>query len=384
MRELPEDFAVGMDAREAFRHNPRGIGLYARHLMREFGELCPSLRIKLYHEREIPTDLPPVPAAMTPVQATIPGGRYHAWERVLMPWRIRKDKLSVYHGTYNTLPPEWPLWKGPPMIVALHDVIVTWLDDDLEDPYVQYCRKVTQRTLRDAAAVLTVSEWSRQDIIERFDVEPSKIRVFYNGVHPDFLAGAPDGAADSARARYADNRPYVFSIGSALERKNTGRMLEAIGLVNKRQPIEYEILISGIGEAQRGPFIEIAGRAGIADRVRFLPYLDRKDLIAIYAGADLAIYPSLAEGWGIPVVEALSVGTPIVTSNTTAMPEAGGEHASYFDPHDLESMTDAIQSAYDRHESFAEIRSAAVERARTFTWRRAAEVTLDTYLEVSR
>ena len=375
---------IGLDAREAFRQNPRGIGLYARHLMREFGELCPEHEFALYHERETPPDLPPIPTNMRPVRAEMRGSRWHTWERMLMPWRLRRDGLSVYHGTYNTLPPRWPIWRGPPMVVSLHDVIVTWWDDDLGDSFVRYARQVTGRVVRQADAILTVSEWSKRDIVERFDADPEKVRVFYNGVHPDFLAGAHDGASERVRKTHAKGRPYLYAIGSPLARKNTGGMIDALGLVHARHPLEHMVLISGLGEDQRGPFLERVERAGLADHVRFLPYVDRAELIDLYAGADLAVYPSLVEGWGIPVIESLVLGTPVVTSDTTGMSEAGGEHATFFDPTDLESMATGIQDALDHLADFQAVRDAAIQRARGFTWRRAAEVTLETYRQVSR
>jgi len=370
---------IGLDAREAFRQNPRGIGLYARHLMREFGALCPEHEFVLYHEREAPPDLPPVPANMHPRRAEIRGSRWHAWERVLMPWRLRRDDLTVYHGTYNSLPPRWPLWRGPPMVVSLHDVIVTWWDDDLSDSFVRYARQVTARVVRQAAAILTVSEWSKRDIVERFGADPEKVTVFYNGVHPDFLAGAPEGAGERARTTHADGRPYLYAIGSPLKRKNTGAMIDALGLLHQRRPLEHLVLISGLSESQRAPFRERAERAGISERVRFLGYVDRAELIGLYAGADLAVYPSKVEGWGIPVIESLVLGTPVVTSDTTGMSEAGGDHATFFDPEDLDSMAEGIQRALDHRGDFAGIRDAAIQRARGFTWRRAAEVTLETY-----
>lgn len=270
------------------------------------------------------------------------------------------------------------------MVVSLHDVIVTWWDDDLGDSFVRYARAVTGRVVQQAAAILTVSEWSKRDIVERFDADPEKITVFYNGVHPDFLAGAPDGAPEHARATHASGRPYVYAIGSPLARKNTGGMIDALGVLHARRPLEHLVLISGLSEAQRDPFRERAERAGIAEHVRFLPYVDRAELIGLYAGADLAIYPSLVEGWGIPVIESLVLGTPVVTSNTTGMSEAGGEHATFFDPTDIDSMATEIRSAMDSAHDFARLREAAVQRARGFTWRRAAEVTLETYQRVAQ
>lgn len=374
---------IGLDAREGFRPEPRGIGLYVRHLMREFAALCPGHSFLLYHQLPKPPDLE-VPPNMRAVHADLPGGRWHTFERLQMPWRMRRDRVDVYHGTYNTLPPRfWP-WPGPPMVVTLHDVIVTWWPDDLGDPFVRHARAVTPRVVRDAAVILTVSEWSRREICDRFGCPPEKVRLSYNGVHPDFLDGAPAGAGADFGHRHAAGRPYLFAVGATLERKNTGRLLDAFGIVRRRRAdLPHLLLVSGLSRAQ-DRFRERAAAAGCLEAVRFLPYLDRRELIAAYAGADLVVYPSLVEGWGIPVVEALALGTPVIASNTSALPEAGGDHARYFDPGTAESIAAAILQALDDYvPSFPAIREAAVARARTFTWQRTARGILDVYREVT-
>ena len=379
---------IGVDAREAFRAQPRGIGVYTRNLTREFAALAPDDEFLLYHQLELPegADDPYVLGAnQRAVQADMPGGRWHSWERLQMPWRMRRDRLDVYHGTYNTLPPRAPLgvgalWKAPPMVVTIHDLIVTWHDDDLDDPFIAYVREVTERVVREAAVILTISEWSRRDICERYPCDPAKVRLCRNGLDPAVLAGAPDGAGDRAREAFAEGRRYWFSPGAALERKNTGRMIEAFALARERRAdLDPLLLVSGLGKAA-DRFRERADRAGVLAQVRFLPYLPHEDLIAAYAGADLCIYPSLVEGWGIPVTEALALGTPILTSNTSAMPEAGGEHARYFDPHDVDSMATAMLAAADDYlPAWPTIRDEAVSRARGFTWRSTAERVLDAY-----
>ncbi|MCA8948254.1 MAG: glycosyltransferase family 4 protein [Planctomycetes bacterium] len=374
---------IGIDAREAFRAEPRGIGLYVRHLTREFAALAPDDEFVLYHQ--LP-DLPSYVVApnMRKVHTDMRGGRWHTWERLQMPWRLRRDRLDVYHGTYNTLPPRWRLWPGPPLVVTLHDVMVTYWPDDSGDPFVRYARQVTDRVVRDAALILTVSEWSRRDICERFDCDPGKIRLTYNGLHPEILAGAPPGAGEHARATQAEGRPYLFAIGAGLERKNTGRLIEAWGQVVARQPdLPHLLLISGVSKhADR--FRERAAAAGALEHVRFLPYLSQAELIGLYAGAEMTVYPSQIEGWGLPVGESLALGTPVVTSNTSAMPEAGGDFARYFDPHSLESMVDVLTEAIASYPAeFAPRRDEAIAFARQFTWRRCAEEVHTAYLEAT-
>lgn len=375
---------IGLDAREAFRPEPRGIGLYVRHLLREFAALAPQDELLLYHQLTLPPGALPLAANQRPVHTDIRGGRWHLWERLQMPWRIRRDRLDVYHGTYNTLPPRWPLWRGAPMVLTLHDVIVTHWPDDLGDPFVRYARKVTPRVVRDASIILTVSEWSRREICSRFGCDPAKVRLSYNGLHPEVLAGAPPGAGDAARARFAEGRPYLFAIGAALERKNTGRLLDAWALVRRQRPDwPHLLLVSGLGKAV-DRFRERADKAGVLAHVRFLPYLSQQDLIAVYAGAALSIYPSLVEGWGIPVGESLALGTPVVTSDSSAMPEAGGEDARYFDPNSAEAMAQALVDAVERWlPQWPAMRAAAMARARRFTWRATAEGVLAAYRDAA-
>lgn len=375
---------IGIDAREAFRAEPRGVGLYTRHLLREFAATAPEHQFVLYHQA------PAEPGAVAPaanqqvVRCDLPGDRFHLWERVGMPWRLRRDRVDLYHGTYNTLPPRWRAWPGPRLVVTLHDVIVTWWPDDLDDPYVRYARAITPRVVRDATAILTVSAWSKRDICARFDCPPSKVHVAHNGLHPAFEAGAPPGAGDEARKRFAEGRPYVFAVGAALERKNTGRLLEAWAIVRRRRPDwPHLLLVSGL--ARNGERLRArAAAAGVAEQVRFLPYLGQDDLVAAYAGAVLSVYPSMVEGWGVPVCESLALGTPVVTSNTSAMPEAGGAFARYFDPADVESMASAILTAVEHDvPAFPPLRADAIAHARRHRWVDTAQTVLRVYRDAA-
>lgn len=369
----PKRRRIGLDCREAFRERPRGIGLYCRHLMRELAELEPEFDFELYHERERPRDLLPTPSWMRSNHLVMRGSRFHLWERVALPMRLLSDGVDLYHGTYNTLPPRPPLLRGPKLAVTLHDVIVTWWDDDHRDPFVRYARRVTDRVVRQADAIVTVSEFSRRDILDRFDVAPEKVHVVHNGIHPIYLADAADGTAEAVQAKFADGRPYVFAIGAELRRKNTDALFPAWRRLRDNAAVRDELLIvTGLQGRALQARKSAAERAGVLDGVRLLGYQTLDDLRALYTGARLFVYPSLVEGWGIPVVESLACGTPVCTSNTAAMPEAGGEHAYYFDPRNSDSIVATIEEALHR-DSFSKIRAQAQARARSFTWRRHAE-----------
>jgi glycosyltransferase involved in cell wall biosynthesis len=375
---------IGIDVREAFRSEPRGIGLYGRQLLREFATLAAGHEFRLYHQ------LPPPPllelaANMRAVRCDWPGGRLHVFERLQLPWRLRRDRVDVHHGTYNTLPPRWRLWRGPPLVVTLHDVIAAYWPDDLADPFVRYVRAVTPRVVADAAVIVTVSEWSRQDIIARFHADPQKVRVVHNGIAEEYRRPVDAAAVAAAKARWTGDRPYLFAIGGGLERKNTGRLIDAFGQLRRRRAdLPHRLVVTGLGIAT-DRFKARAAAAGCGDAVVFVPYLPRAEQVALCAGAALAVYPSLIEGWGLPIVEALAVGVPVIASNTSAMPESGGGFARHFDPSSPEAIATAIEQALaDYVPAFAASRGPAMQRAWTFSWRRHAEQLLAIYAEAMR
>ncbi len=373
---------VGLDAREGFRQNPRGIGLYCRHLMREFGAMATELEVLAYHEHPRPADLPELAENIHPKRCEMKGSRFHLWEKLRMPWQMRRDRVQVYHGTYNTLPPRWSRYRSPAMVVSLHDVVVTWWDKGQGDSYVDHVRRVTARVCQEADKILTVSEFSKQDICTRFDVSPAKVEIFYNGIPPVFLQDLPAGSAEAARERFAQGQRYLFSIGSPINRKNTRGFIDALQILAGQNRLDRRVVITGLLGADLETLRAYAAERGLAQQIDFHGYLDHAELATVYAGADLMVYPSFAEGWGIPVLESFAMGTPVAASKATSIPEAGAGDASYFDPADAEEMAAVILDCLDHPEVFAAKKQAAQERARGFTWRAAAEKTLQVYREV--
>ncbi|MEM7203741.1 MAG: glycosyltransferase family 1 protein [Planctomycetota bacterium] len=370
---------IGLDAREGFRDAPRGIGLYCRHLMRELAEYGDELHVVAYHERPIPPDMPPLAANIEPKRVEMKGSRLHLWEKVRIPLQIRADRIDVYHGTYNTIPPRFVRWRAPALLVTLHDVVMTWWDGDPPGIYGEHMRRVTPRVCRQADRILTVSEFSKRDICQRFGVEEERVEVFHNGIPPALLRDPAPGTAEQARQRFAQGQPYVFTIGSPTVRKNTRGIIRALGRLKQTGHLRHRAVITGLQPADRQMFAAFAEEHGLLEDVDLHGYLTVEDVAAVYAGADLTIYASFAEGWGIPIVESLSMGTPVVTSNTTSMPEAGRDHVRYFDPSDLDEMTQVIGAALDDLGALAVQREAGIQYGRGFTWRAAVERTVAVY-----
>ncbi|MDQ3209084.1 MAG: glycosyltransferase family 4 protein [Gemmatimonadota bacterium] len=224
--------------------------------------------------------------------------------------------------------------------------------------------------LRRANRMIAVSQYTADDLMRRAGVPASRIDVIYHGLDPVFTA--PNGLTGSAPS----TSPYVLAVGGVSPRKNTRRLIEAFvrwrGRGGHRK--DYQLRITGASldrdYAQAG--------AGLPEGVRLLGYVDKAELPSLYAGASAFLYPGIYEGFGLPIIEAMACGGPVITSTTGATPEVAGGAAILVDPFSVESIEAGIERA-TRPEEAARLRALGFERARLFNWSDAADATVETY-----
>jgi glycosyltransferase involved in cell wall biosynthesis len=251
-----------------------------------------------------------------------------------------------------------PLGSPCPFSLTIHDLI--HLDVPEERAWVKYgfYHGVVRPALTHAACVFTVSEHSRQRIAEWSGVDERKIIVAGNGVAAHF---SPDGNV------WPHARPYLLYVGNHKPHKNVGGMVQAFadsGLAR-----EFDLVMSGhIGRS----LAVLAGQLGVLDEVRGLGFVEEADLPSVYRGAAALVMPSRYEGFGLPLVEAMACGTPVLSSNRTSLPEIGGDAVYYFDPDDEESFVEGLRALRDDAIRSA-LRARGLERARLYDWDRVAE-----------
>lgn len=292
-----------------------------------------------------------------------------------------REKLDVYHGT-NFKMQTTGRYGG---VVTIHDV---WMD---RSP--QYSRKLlgqrwsfyrTKRTVRKARKIITVSEHSANDIAALYDVPRKKIAVIYNGVSSDFNPNPDTTALESLRQRIAwpTNRFILFA-GGADPRKNHQALLEAYAL-RATELRDRCLVMVGASSHRFGNIEDTTKRLGLEDRVVCVGHLSADELRLLYAHADVFIFPSLYEGFGMPVLEAMACGAPVISSATTSLPEVAGDAAVLIDPHSPEQLADALVRVLTDRALRETLRAKGIERARQFTWERAARMTLGVYRDVCR
>jgi glycosyltransferase involved in cell wall biosynthesis len=295
------------------------------------------------------------------------GIRGHLWEQVGLPCRLRHSLLWSPCTT-------GPLGVGS-QVVTIHDCAFRDRAECFTPRFAAWLQWLVPRLARRVRSILTVSQFSKNRIAEICRVPLDKIHVVHNGVDPRFR---PTTAEEIAVARAKFNLPesYVLCVGSLEPRKNLPRLLEAwqkvlSGQLNPNQQVNPKLVLVGTTAA----VFASAKLAASAESVVLTGYVPDEMLPALYSGAAAFVYPSLYEGFGLTVLEAMACGTPVICSSTTSLPEVAGDSALLVDPNDVAAISQAIQNLLTDEPLRNSLRSRGLARAQQFTWDRAADET---------
>jgi glycosyltransferase involved in cell wall biosynthesis len=284
------------------------------------------------------------------------------------------DGVKVFHSQYICPPVSFV-----PEVVSIHDILFETHPDLFVGAFSRASVWLIRRSARRARYVLTVSEFSRRALLERYELPESKVVVTPDAVDPErFRPLEPGPALDDVRQRYELDGPFILNVGRLEPRKNLERLIQAFDQVRRRVDSALKLIIVGKEDFRFETIHEEADKLpeGI---VRFLGPVPDADLPAIYNLADLMAYPSLVEGFGMPLVEAMACGTPVVASKRGALPEVGGDAAIWIDPEDEDSMVSGLELCLTDSETASNRRRAGLERAKLFRWEETAKRTLEVY-----
>lgn len=305
------------------------------------------------------------------------------------PWRrlgsqlnqlIRTHAVDLLHVTYAG-----PWRPACPMVVTIHDVSFkanpvwfSWRDRLILNSGVGI-------TVRRADRVITVSEHARQEIIRHYPVAAEKTDVTHEASARHFHR-LDDAGRDHPLIINGQRieTPYVLAVGNLQPRKNLRRLIEAFALAVRGADTPHRLVIAGKALWRESEAYRAAETAGIASRILFTGYVSNEDLNRLFNRADLFAYPSLYEGFGLPVLEAMTCGTPVITSNTTSIPEVAGDAAIMIDPTDTSALAAALQDMMTNAARRKELSAKGLARASSFSWESCARETLQTYRRATR
>ena len=299
-------------------------------------------------------------------------------EQIYLPRLLKRQGVNLLFSPCNI----GPRFLSVPLVITLFDL--HWLRfPELFSPLrLAYLRRALTWSARKAEAVLTISENSKKDLINLLSVPEEKITVTYVGLDPLFREIPEKSELQELRRRYGLKDRFILSVGQLHKRKNIPGLLQAYQRLAAHSPLNVQLVLAG-GEGDGAAEVREAVRQIGRDRVVFTGCLPDEDLLRFYHAAECLVYPSFYEGFGLPVLEAMACGCPVITSNVSSLPEVAGEAALLIDPHRIETIAAAMDSLLTNPILSQTLIQKGREQARKFTWEDTARKTLEVFAKVA-
>jgi glycosyltransferase involved in cell wall biosynthesis len=353
----------------------RGIGSYERGLLAGFGELeqPPQVSLLLAAHQDLPAEvtvaLRPVPGRIRVIHPTL----QPIADTLLVANALRRSDSDLYHAIEFGQ----PLRTRLPVVVTVHDLIPFVMPRDY--PWVRRARILGLRLLRRADAVIAVSGATRRDVLRFTRTDPTRISVIPEGISPAFRPASPE-ALQRLRDKFRLHQPFLLAVGTFDPRKRIAVLSEVVSQVREKHDVT--LVIAGDQGTFTGAVTDGLARCGLAQHARVIGHVSSDDLVALYTAAELFVFTSAYEGFGLPPLEAMACGTPAVVFDNSSLPEVSGGAAIIVPDGDANAMAAAINRILEDPAERERRRSDGLEWAATFTWRRAAERTYEIYQSV--
>lgn len=332
---------IGYDAKRLF-FNGSGLGNYSRSTVEMVARFRPETRIALFSPKPGNTQgfvLPPNTETHYPASPFIHGPLRSVWRTSMLGREVKKAGCDLYHGLSHELPTDIGR-SGVPSVVTMHDLIFVRYPELYKPADRTLYTHKYKRSCEAAGRIIAISRQTRDDLIRFWHIDPEKIDVVYQGCHPMFYRQASADTLEEVRRRYdLPGGPFILSVGTVEPRKNLLLTVQAMA----EGRIEIPLVACGRWTPYKDDITAYAESKGIGHLLNFRNDIRFPDLPAIYRMAAVSVYASVFEGFGIPILEALNSGTPVITSAGGVFPETGGDAALYVDPHSVQEMRNALE-----------------------------------------
>ena len=355
---------IGIDVQSTLGRKT-GLGIYTENLMRSLAnESKNGFEFRFYKKS---------------AQSDLNTFNRWLWENAELPQQARKDKVKILH--VPAFAP--PVFKTFKLVVTVHDLIGMLFPNQLGWPSRFYWGRWLPFAVKRADRVIADSENTKRDIVNRLGVDEKKIRVIYPSGHETFNSQFDPRALAGLKTQLGIQEKYFLFVGTLEPRKNLGRTLEAFAkfLKEKKMGIRYQMVVVGSKAFAHGKFFE-----GLhlpidlkENDVIWADYVDHETLNLLYCGAEAFLFPSLYEGFGIPLLEAMACGAPVLTSNCSSTPEVSGEAALLVDPYDADQMAKAFMDLASNPRLRLDLITRGFQRIKNFSWRKTAQETFEVY-----
>lgn len=373
--------AINTLAMKSFKH---GMGTYIGNLINHVLETDKKNEYLLYVSEINFPNLKIPPDAKVKIKF-IPKNRVLRilWEQILLPIDLLREKVDLFHGPAFTA----PLFKTSKQLITIHDMTWWTHPEAHEGVKVWYFKTMIRLCARRADCITVNSQSTKNDLMRIIKVQDSKIVLIYHAANERFLPVTDNSRLDEVKKRYQLPERFIFFVSVLEPRKNLNGLIRAFaGFRDKHPELSHRLIIGGgrgFGWKNESIF-KLVEDLGLKERVRFLGFVPDDDLPAIYSLADLFVLPSFYEGFGVPVLEAMMCGCPVITSNVSSLPEVADDAAVLIDPYDIDQLTLALEKVLDDPKLRQSMSSRGLINARRFSWGKVVRETLDLYERILR
>ncbi|MCK4431428.1 MAG: glycosyltransferase family 4 protein [Candidatus Aminicenantes bacterium] len=300
---------------------------------------------------------------------------------IFLPFSMRRLKMDLFHGLDHIGIPFLYEDKRCKYVVTIHDLITRIYPSKFTKKHRLVQNTLLPHILRKADRIIAVSNSTKNDIIKFYPEYAHKIKVIYEGVESQFFPRS-NHEIEKTLDKYNVDFRYILFLGTVEPRKNIIRVVDAFIQLKQEGNIEQKLIITGRKGWLYKDIIEKINKTPFSQDIIFTDFVDDEDLPSLYSGAEIFLYPSLYEGFGLPVLEAMSCGSPVITSNLSSLPEIAGDAAILVDPMNVEEIVQAMEKLLRDRELRKELKRKSLERAKFFSWEMAAKETLHLYEDI--
>jgi glycosyltransferase involved in cell wall biosynthesis len=359
---------IGIDYTPAYEQGG-GIGRYVRELMAALAILDTQTDYRLFVMGTDRKSLPPLPGSNFRWSPSRIEPKWFArfWHRARIPFPVEfwVGPVKLFHATDFVLPPTLPATKT---VLTVHDLSFVRVPDSANPALKQYLDQVVPRSVHRADHILADSQATKDDLVELYRVDPAKISVLLSGVNPRFKPVYDE----TLRGRYKLGAwPFILAVGTVQPRKNYERLIRALAALPPDLKDVHLVIAGGKGWLE-GPIYAAVEELGVQDRVQFTGFVADEDLPALYTAARCLAFPSLYEGFGLPILESMACGTPVLTANVSSLVEVAGEATLLVDPFSIDQIRDALIRLLRDDTLRGELIRRGHDQMALFTWERAA------------
>ncbi len=362
---------IGIDCRVISKNGGAGISLYAAKLVSHLLDIDQTNRYVLFFEKGSGEDA--YQRSNTEI-VTVPGkGFLPLWNsHFRFTLELKKRKIDIFHGPANVLPLGY---KGN-SVVTVHDLAI-YRNPEWFPPQTFSTKVVVPRSLAKARALIAVSESTKKDLRDIFQIFSKRVRVVYEGIETK-------GAGSLESGQSSVKPPYFLFIGTLEPRKNISTLLHAYGLAVSKHPDFPRLVLAGAKGWKSESVFSTIEHFSLGNRVKYLGYVSDKQKQELLAGSSVFLYPSLYEGFGLPILEAFVNKVPVLTSHLSSMPEVAGDAALYVDPNDPQAIADSLVRILTDQDLRKNLVAKGLVRVKQFNWKKTAQETLKVYEQVAQ